>query len=402
MLSAEQVVDALGSRSVNRRGRASALRKDSRIVGLEVSGRTLYPAFQSTGPGPGCTRSLSRATCCWMRPTTRGGCPLAAGWPTAGRRPTSPSPGRLDGARVDHRHSTAEVPSLDAEPTLTDAAWALSTPGPRGHHAARHPAPVHLSRAADRGDRDPSAALPPAAQGPPDPATLTVAEVTRLTPRTSARPAGSHRCPPGACAPGPTAGRVRKYCSAYRVDADLAPVAGNGTVLAAWRPRSTGLCPLCRRPSPGHCGRWKGQIMTRVLVAYATKMGGTAGIAEAITDEMRSCGLTVDLRNAGDAPAAEDYDAVVVGSALYTGRWRRSAIALLRRLARRGIRPGCGCFTAGRRARFARRIGAAAEEGGRTRDTARRRPAGDVRRADRERDCEGLHRAEDGAGRPGR
>ena len=46
MLSAEQVADALGSRSVNRRGRASALRKDSRIVGLEVSGRTLYPAFQ--------------------------------------------------------------------------------------------------------------------------------------------------------------------------------------------------------------------------------------------------------------------------------------------------------------------------------------------------------------------
>jgi len=45
-LSAEQVADALGSRSVNRRGRASALRKDSKIVGLDVSGRTLYPAFQ--------------------------------------------------------------------------------------------------------------------------------------------------------------------------------------------------------------------------------------------------------------------------------------------------------------------------------------------------------------------
>jgi hypothetical protein len=46
MLSAEQVAAALRSRSVNRRGRASALRKDSKIVGLEVSGRTLYPAFQ--------------------------------------------------------------------------------------------------------------------------------------------------------------------------------------------------------------------------------------------------------------------------------------------------------------------------------------------------------------------
>lgn len=72
--------------------------------------------------------------------------------------------------------------------------------------------------------------------------------------------------------------------------------------------------------------------MTRVLVAYASKMGGTAGIAEAIAAELRSCGADVDLRDARDAPDVLGYDAVLVGSAIYAGRWQRSAVTLLRRV----------------------------------------------------------------------
>ena len=74
--------------------------------------------------------------------------------------------------------------------------------------------------------------------------------------------------------------------------------------------------------------------MRRVLVAYATKMGGTAGIAEVIAETLRGRGLGVTLTEAGGVPERETFAAAVVGSALYLGRWRASAVRLLQRLAR--------------------------------------------------------------------
>lgn len=74
-----------------------------------------------------------------------------------------------------------------------------------------------------------------------------------------------------------------------------------------------------------------------VLVVYASKGGGTAGIATVIADELRTRGLRVDVATAADA-AADDvtlagYRAVVLGSALYAGRWRHDALRFLRRHA---------------------------------------------------------------------
>jgi len=68
-----------------------------------------------------------------------------------------------------------------------------------------------------------------------------------------------------------------------------------------------------------------------VLVAYASKHGATAEIAEAVADALRARGLAVDLREAGAVRSVEPYRAVVVGSAVYLGRWRREALTLLRR-----------------------------------------------------------------------
>ena len=65
--------------------------------------------------------------------------------------------------------------------------------------------------------------------------------------------------------------------------------------------------------------------MTRVLVAYATKMNGTKGIAEAIGDELTAHGLTVEVRNVREADSPDYYDAVVLGSGVYAGRWRPEA-----------------------------------------------------------------------------
>jgi menaquinone-dependent protoporphyrinogen oxidase len=67
-----------------------------------------------------------------------------------------------------------------------------------------------------------------------------------------------------------------------------------------------------------------------VLVAYATKMGATAEIAEAIGTELREHGHLVDVRNVAEVRSITDYDAVVLGSALYARRWRPEAVRFLR------------------------------------------------------------------------
>jgi menaquinone-dependent protoporphyrinogen oxidase len=68
----------------------------------------------------------------------------------------------------------------------------------------------------------------------------------------------------------------------------------------------------------------------RVLVAYATKHGATAEIAERIGEVLRRAGLEVDVRPAGQVDDLAAYGAVVLGSAAYIGRWRKSAAQFLK------------------------------------------------------------------------
>ncbi|MGW0566040.1 flavodoxin domain-containing protein [Streptomyces tauricus] len=70
----------------------------------------------------------------------------------------------------------------------------------------------------------------------------------------------------------------------------------------------------------------------RVLVAYGTKNGSTAQIAETIAAVLRKNGLTVESLPARSVTGdISSYDAVVVGGGLYAGHWRREARRFLRR-----------------------------------------------------------------------
>jgi menaquinone-dependent protoporphyrinogen oxidase len=69
----------------------------------------------------------------------------------------------------------------------------------------------------------------------------------------------------------------------------------------------------------------------RVLVAYATKRGSTREVAEAIATTLKEQGCRVDLRAAADCRDLSEYRSVVLGGALYMGRWHRDARAFLKR-----------------------------------------------------------------------
>ncbi|WP_405810866.1 flavodoxin domain-containing protein [Streptomyces sp. NBC_00210] len=69
----------------------------------------------------------------------------------------------------------------------------------------------------------------------------------------------------------------------------------------------------------------------RVLVAYGTKNGSTAEIADVIADALKEAGLRSETRPAAAARDVTEYDAVVLGGALYAGRWHRDAVRFARR-----------------------------------------------------------------------
>jgi menaquinone-dependent protoporphyrinogen oxidase len=65
--------------------------------------------------------------------------------------------------------------------------------------------------------------------------------------------------------------------------------------------------------------------MSKVLVAYASKRGSTAEIAEAIAEKLREFSLGVDCLPAEEVSSLEPYDAIVLGSAVYINRWQGDA-----------------------------------------------------------------------------
>lgn len=63
----------------------------------------------------------------------------------------------------------------------------------------------------------------------------------------------------------------------------------------------------------------------RVLVAYGTRHGATAGIASEIGRTLREDGLDAVVLPADDVDDVRGFDAVVLGGALYAGHWSAKA-----------------------------------------------------------------------------
>ena len=68
----------------------------------------------------------------------------------------------------------------------------------------------------------------------------------------------------------------------------------------------------------------------QVLVTYATKYGATAEIAEKIGQVLREADMRTDVLSVDRVSDLHSYKAVVLGSAVYIGRWRRQAAKFLK------------------------------------------------------------------------
>ena len=68
-----------------------------------------------------------------------------------------------------------------------------------------------------------------------------------------------------------------------------------------------------------------------VLVTAASKHESTAEIADAIAASLRAAGITVDRSPPDQIASVDGYDAFVVGSGVYAGRWLDPARAFVER-----------------------------------------------------------------------
>ena len=83
------------------------------------------------------------------------------------------------------------------------------------------------------------------------------------------------------------------------------------------------------------------------MVAYASKHGSTAEIAQAVGETLRDGGLSVDCVDAAEVGGLDSYDAVVLGSAVYMKRWRGDAKHFLRKYGKELSRRPFWVFSSG-------------------------------------------------------
>lgn len=78
----------------------------------------------------------------------------------------------------------------------------------------------------------------------------------------------------------------------------------------------------------GRCG---GKTEKKVLVTYASKYGSTGGVADAIGKELCSKDVTSDVALINNAGNIGSYQGVVIGSAIYMGKWMSEAVDFVKK-----------------------------------------------------------------------
>jgi menaquinone-dependent protoporphyrinogen oxidase len=78
----------------------------------------------------------------------------------------------------------------------------------------------------------------------------------------------------------------------------------------------------------GTCGG--GKMQKKALITYASKYGSTGGIADAIGKELCGKDVATDVALIRNASNIGSYQGVVIGSAIYMGKWMSEAVDFLK------------------------------------------------------------------------
>ena len=81
-------------------------------------------------------------------------------------------------------------------------------------------------------------------------------------------------------------------------------------------------------PEPSCGGEIK--MDKKILVAYASEYGSTAGVAEAIGKELCNKGASVDIRLVKKVTNLSTYRSVIIGSPIYKGKWMPETVKFLK------------------------------------------------------------------------
>jgi menaquinone-dependent protoporphyrinogen oxidase len=115
----------------------------------------------------------------------------------------------------------------------------------------------------------------------------------------------------------------RGFLKVAGVAAGAAVVACSGLSYLAAAPSSQ---PPRQVDTPEFAFGKENPMHPRLLVTYATRTGSTVGVAAAIGEVLGAKGLAVDVKPIKDSPKVDEYQAVVIGSAVNGGRWLAEAM----------------------------------------------------------------------------
>jgi menaquinone-dependent protoporphyrinogen oxidase len=92
-------------------------------------------------------------------------------------------------------------------------------------------------------------------------------------------------------------------------------------------------------------------VNRRALVAFDSKNGSTAGVAEAIATRLQENGVPAEVRPARDAKDLKGLALLVVGAPIYSGRWLAGGHRMLKRIGKMSLesRPQLAVFALGPR-----------------------------------------------------
>lgn len=88
--------------------------------------------------------------------------------------------------------------------------------------------------------------------------------------------------------------------------------AGAGIRAATWRPAPTLITSACEEDP---------QMSKKILVAYATRTGSTADVANAIAHRLCEAGLSAEVRPVAEVASLEGYSGAILGSAVRYSAW---------------------------------------------------------------------------------